>query len=321
MPRLAMVFLVACAARPPHPTMTPASEQPALDEQFLADSAATFGFKLGLPKVVALTSDGAVLFRRTPAREFAADLFELDMASGQVTTLVTSAELLGSGEEHLSDAEKARRERTRTATRGIVDVDVSEDGKTVMVTLGDKIYLIDRPSKARKTIDPAGPVYDPHLSPDGQSVAFVRDGDVWIASLAKPPHKLTSHPDGFEYGVAEFAAQEELGRRRGFWWSPDSTKLLFQRTDARKVATIFVSDPRHPERPSVPFKYPRAGTTNATVDLGIISIANGGEPKWVTWDLAKLEYLVDVDWHPHAPPTAMVMNRDQTDVAVLAIDP
>ena len=322
MPRLAMVFLVACAARPPQSPMTPAApDQPALDEQFLAASAETLGFKLGVPKVMALTGDGAVLFRRTPARGFAADLFELDMATGQVTTLVTSAELLGSGEEHLSDAEKARRERTRTATRGIVDVDVSEDGKTVMVTLGDKIYLIDRASKARKTIDPGGPVYDPHLSPDGQSVAFVRDGDVWIASLAKPPRKLTTHPEGFEYGVAEFAAQEELGRRRGFWWSPDSTKLLFQRTDARNVATIYVSDPRHPDRPSVPFKYPRAGTTNATVDLGIITVANGGDPKWITWDAAKIEYLVAVDWHAHAPPTAMVTNRDQTDVQLLAIDP
>ena len=89
-------------------------------------------------------------------------------------TLVTAADLLGASEEHLSDAEKARRERTRTATRGVVDIDVSEDGKTVMVPLGGKLHLIDRsPGRAtgqRTVIDPGGPAYDPHLSPDGTTV-------------------------------------------------------------------------------------------------------------------------------------------------------
>src|SRR5262245_39290537 len=55
--------------RQPKPPMT----WPALDAQFLADAAATFNFKLGQPAPLAVTRDGAVLFRRTPPREFAAD--------------------------------------------------------------------------------------------------------------------------------------------------------------------------------------------------------------------------------------------------------
>src|SRR5262245_175642 len=104
---------------------------PALDDKLLADSAATFSFRLGLPTPLAITKDGAVLFRRTPPREFASDLYEMS-PDGTVKTLASVKDLMGAAEEKLSDAEKARRERTRTVTRGVVDVDTSDDGKIVM---------------------------------------------------------------------------------------------------------------------------------------------------------------------------------------------
>jgi len=292
---------------------------PKLNRDFLADAGATYNFRLGLPTPLAITRDGAVLFRRTPPRDFAADLYELDSRTGAVKTLATVADLLGTGEEHLSDEEKARRERSRTATRGVVEIDVSDDGRIVLVPLGGKLYLLDRITGARRVVDPRGAFYDPHLSPDGRTIAFVRDGDLWLVSDDRgPPRRLTTHPEGLEYGVAEFVAQEELGRRRGFWWSPDSKQICFQRTDARAVDTLYVSDPRHPERAPVPFKYPQPGTANAKVDLGIVS-TTGGDPKWIQYD-SRYSYLVDVVWPEHAPLTALVINREQTDLAVLAID-
>src|SRR5215470_9353735 len=112
-------------ARNRHPRYSPrVASWPPLDDQLLADAAATFHWRLGVPVPLAITRDGAVLFRRTPPRGFASDL-------------------LGTDEEQLSDAERARRERTRTATRGVVDVGVSDDGKIVLVPLGDRLYLIE----------------------------------------------------------------------------------------------------------------------------------------------------------------------------------
>src|SRR5436190_21421733 len=63
------------------------TQWPALDEKLLADAAATYNFRLGIPTPLAITPDGAVLFRRTAARAFAADLFELDTKTGAVKTL------------------------------------------------------------------------------------------------------------------------------------------------------------------------------------------------------------------------------------------
>lgn len=292
---------------------------PKLNDKLLADAAATFNWKLGVPTPLAITPDGAVLFRRTQAREFASDLYELS-ADGKVKTLATAADLLGSGQDNLSDAEKARRERTRTATRGIVDIDVSEDGKTVMVPLGGMFYLLDRATGARRVVDPAGDAYDPHLSPDGTTIAFVRDGDIWIAGPSRAPKQLTKHPEGFEYGVADFAAQEELGRTRGYWWSPDSKQLVIQRSDLRKIQTVYVADARHNERPPVPFKYPRAGTPNAIVDLGVINVASPGEIRWLEWDHTKYEYLVSASWRRGSPLTVLVIDREQYDLALIAYD-
>ncbi|MBP9084486.1 MAG: DPP IV N-terminal domain-containing protein, partial [Kofleriaceae bacterium] len=303
---------------------------PVLNETFLAAAAATFNFRLGQPVPLALTPDGAVLFRRTPARSFASDLYQLDSNTGAITTLVTSAQLLGGASEHLSDAEKARRERTRTATRGIVSISVARDGRRLLIPLGERLFILDRDLAADTTAEPRelqvgeGFPFDPQLSPDGTTVAFVRDGDLWTvrATGDAAPRQLTQHPIGIEYGVADFAAQEELHRTRGYWWSPDSQALVFQRTDARAVDTLYVADARHPAKPPVPFKYPRAGRNNAVVDLAVIAVTASPaiEPTWITWDTALLPYLATVTWTQGAPLAYTLLDREQTEISLFTVD-
>lgn len=310
----------ATSAATPAPART-AGTWPPLDSTFLEAQAATQGYRLGRPVALAATKDGAVLFRRTKARDRRAALYELS-AAGEETVLASVETLLGGADEHLSAEESARRERTRTATAGVVDIDVSRDGTLVLVPLSGRLFVVERPSRRVRELSVGeGTPYDPHLSPDGKAVAFVRDGDLWtIATGGGAPRRLTKHPDGLEYGVAEFVAQEEFGRTRGYWFSPDGSRILFQRTDPRRVETVYVADARHPEKTPVPFRYPRPGKANAVVDLGLVKIA-GGEPTWVTWDLAKRPYLAQVTWKGRTPPTLVLFDRNQTEEEVVTVDP
>jgi dipeptidyl-peptidase-4 len=323
----------AAPASSPEGSPAPAGTagQDALDEAFLTAAAETYNFRLGVPAPLAIARDGSVLFSRTGGRAFGADLYELDGTTGTVRVLASAAALLAGGQEQLSEAEKARRERTRTATRGITYAELASDGRTVLIPLGERVFVLDRErGAARELAIGEGFPFDPQLSPDGRHVAFVRDGDLWAidaVTAGARPRRLTRHPEGVEYGAAEFAAQEELARTRGFWWAPDGKRLLFQRTDARAVDTLYVADARHPDRPPVAFRYPRAGTANAVVDLGLVELDGAGAggddvpaPRWIRWDLARWPYLAAVRWPARAPLTLVVLDREQYEIAVLAVD-
>jgi dipeptidyl-peptidase-4 len=322
-PALVAVAALAAGCTPhAHPDVpTSTMTWPALDAAFLTASSETLGFNLGKPVPVAFAPDGTLLFRRTPPRSRMAELFEID-PRGNVRSLATADHLLAGADEQLSDADRARRERTRTQTQGIVDVELAHDGARVLIPLGARMFVLDRASGKATAVDAGGYPYDPHLSPDGARIGFVLDGDLYVvdASGGAKPRRLTTRPNpNVEHGVAEFVAQEELDRTRGWWWSPDGKRLAYQRTDATPVDTLYVADPMHPDQPPVSFRYPRAGRPNADVQLGIVS-ASGGATTWVSWDRAKYPYLADVDWPEHGPLTLVVLDRDQNELAVLAVD-
>ncbi|CAN0149546.1 unnamed protein product, partial [Hapterophycus canaliculatus] len=75
---------------------------------------------------------------------------------------------------------------------------------------------------------------DPQMSPDGRLVAFVKDGEIFVASGESPccsrglmPLTFGGRSNGMTHGLADFVAQEEMDRYRGFWWSLDSSSIAF----------------------------------------------------------------------------------------------
>jgi dipeptidyl-peptidase 4 len=296
---------------------------PALDDSFIERQTATLNFQLGKPGSVWVAPDGAsVLFTRSGARSFASDLYAFDLASGKVDRVLGAAELLAGGSETLSVEEKARRERMRQVTRGISGFSPSEDGARLLVPLSGRLFVFDRARKAAREIRLRGPALAPSLSPDGKLVALVRDGDLYTVDVARGQEKRLTRrrSDAVEHGLAEFVAQEEMGRMKGMWWSPDSRFIAFQKTDATPVEVLHVADATNPEQPPLSFRYPRAGTDNAVVDLGIAP-ARGGRTVWVKWDHKRFPYLTTVTWAPRAPLTIAVMNRRQTELVLYQVDP
>jgi dipeptidyl-peptidase-4 len=300
----------------------PSTSKP-LDTSYLKDHAETRGFMLGRPTRARPTPDGkAVLFLRSKAREPKMRLYEFDVASKKTRELLTSEQVLKGAEENLTPEEKARRERQRVSVGGFTSFQLSDDGKLILVSLSGKLYTVDR-AKGTVTELKTGPgtLLDPKVAPDGKSVAYVRDNDLYVLELAKQKERrlTTGGSDKLTHGLAEFVAQEEMNRFSGYWWSPDSRSIAYEEADASGVEVWYVADPIRPEDPALPSFYPRPGKANVKVRLGVVPVS-GGETTWIHWDVKRYPYLGLVQWREHGPLTIGVQTRDQKELALLKVD-
>ncbi len=296
----------------------------ATDEDFLRQYAETYHFSLGRPRSAQMAPDGsAVLLLRSQPRSFVQDLYEFDCQLGSERVLLTASQIVRGGDEQLSAEEKALRERLRLAAQGIARFDLSDDGTKVLVPLANRLFVIERESGTSTEVksSAAGFPFDPRLSPDGQRLACVRDGEIYVTDLASGDERQITRGAGgtISHGTAEFAAQEEMGRVHGYWWSPDSRSIAYQQTDTAGMETFHILDPLHPEREPKSWPYPRTGTKNAAVRLAIVPAA-GGESRWIDWDHETYPYLAKVVWQEKGPLTILVQNRRQTEEMLYAVD-
>ncbi|MDR7133026.1 dipeptidyl-peptidase-4 [Lysobacter niastensis] len=250
------------------------------------------------------------------------DLWAYDIASGQTVLLVDADDILP-GEEVLSDAEKARRERQRIAAlSGIVDYQWAPDSRSLLFPLGGELYLYDltKTGKAavRKLTNGEGFATDPKLSPKGGFVSFVRDRNLWVIDLASGKSvQLTRDGSAtIGNGVAEFVADEEMDRHTGYWWAPDDSAIAFARIDETPVP-VQKRYEVYPDRTEVvEQRYPAAGDHNVLVQLGVVTLKGAApkadaKPTWV--DLGKNPdiYLARVDWRDPKHLTFQRQSRDQ----------
>jgi dipeptidyl-peptidase-4 len=295
-----------------------------LDASFLRLYAETRGFMLGRPTKPKPTPDGkAVLFLRSEPKKAKLSLFEFDVATGKTRELLTPEAVLKGAEENLSAEEKARRERQRVSVGGFTDYQLTEDGTRVLLSLSGKLYVYDRAAaKVTELRTRKGTLLDPKFSRDGSKVAYVLDHDVFVYDLASEKEAPVTKGGTVvkTHGLAEFVAQEEMGRFSGYWWSPDGKHIAYEEADHEGVEQWFVADPAKPGQKPLPQYYPRPGKQNVAVRLGIIPVA-GGETVWVDWDAKKYEYLAAVRWDKQGPLTVQVLDRKQQELLLLLVDP
>jgi len=316
-PAFVIVFSILAAIS------TRAAEPESADLRYFRELVETRNYSLGQPVSPKITPDGkAVIFLRGGARDPVLRLYEFTIADAKLREILTPEKLLHGAEEKLTAEERSRRERERQSSRGFTSFQLSKDGGRLLVALSSKLYVIAR-ADAGVTKLPGQSWIDPHFSPDGRAVAAVNSGELHVIDLeTKEDLVLTSGAtETIQHGMAEFVAQEEMGRHEGFWWSPDSKWIAYQETDNSGVESRFIADPLHPETPPAKNFYPRAGTNNAKVRLGIVA-RSGGATRWVEWDREKYPYLARVVWKEAAAPLCLVLqNRAQQEELLLTVDP
>lgn len=251
------------------------------------------------------------------------DLWAFDTRSGQARLLVDSRAFVGDS-ERLSAEEEARRERQRTASlRGIVEYKFSGDGKRLLVPLGGDLYLYDlaaRSNPVRRLTTTDAYETDANFSPRGKYVSFIRDQDLFVIDVASGQERaLTIDGEGLiQNGVAEFVAQEEMGRSTGYWWSPDDARIAFTRIDDSPVQEVERFEINADGARMFRQRYPAAGTANARVELKILELSSGR----VTLVDAGIGdgYLARVNWFNDSQHLAVQrQTRDQKRLDLLQV--
>lgn len=276
------------------------------------------------PRGVRLSPDGAWLTQlrnRADDRE-RYDLWGFDRQAGTWRMLVDS-QALSTGRA-LSEAEKMQRERQRIGDlKGIVAYDWAADGKAVLVPLDGSLFLVGLDGKAKAIPGTDAGVLNPALGPKGTRIAYVRDRRLWVGPLDGAAQAVTpaEAAETVHWGEAEFAAQEEMERLVGFWWSPDETRLAVERFDEAQVGVVTRTAIGGAGTSTFQQRYPAAGTANVAVSLWVVKADGSGK---VAVDLGSDPdiYLARVDWSPDGRTLYVQrLNRAQTRLDMLAVDP
>ncbi|MDY0023167.1 MAG: S9 family peptidase, partial [Arenimonas caeni] len=306
---------------------------PAAHAEKLTLEAITGGAPLSGPSLMkpAIAPDGSrvTFLRGKDSDRFQLDLWEYHVADGEARLLVDSAVVLP-GDEELSDEEKARRERQRIAAfRGIVEYQWAPDSQSLLFPLGGELYLYDLREGAanpvRKLTSGTGFATDPRLSPGGKFVGFVRERNLWVIELASGRElQLTDDGgDAIGNGVAEFVADEEMGRHTGYWFAPDDSAVAFARIDESPVPVQKRYEMYADRTEVVEQFYPAAGDPNVRISLHVADLASMRAGKPGVDRPAKLEiadvdlgaeadiYLARVQWRAPGVLTFQRQTRDQ----------
>lgn len=198
----------------------------------------------------------------------------------------------------------------------------------VILTVGDDLFYYELGAdETVRLTNNADEETEEDFSPDGRLVSFVRANDLYVVDLSTRAERRLTKTGGKKNlnGVLDWVYEEEVygrGNKRGYWWSPDSSRLAYLSIDESPVRLFPIVDhiPRAQALEDTP--YPLAGDPNPLVRLGVVA-ASGDDTRWV--EAAGYEptdfLIVRVSWSPDSARVVyQAQNREQTFLDLNAAD-
>lgn len=269
---------------------------------------------LSVPVHWTFSADGNVVLFLYGDGSTKLSLYALDLITGSRRLLAGS-----DASEVRTPEEELRQERQRVRWEGITDYQLvaTPEGPRLLIPHGGSISVMDPETGVSAEITGVRGmtgIEDPQLLSDGHHLVFVHDGKVGVATLPDGPVTWLTEGalDGLTFGLAEYVAQEELGRSHGYWVSPNNAWVAFEEADSRDIPPYPIVHWGGPEWSVETHRYPFAGRPNARVRLGIVPL-HGGSVRWL--DLAdgrsdEEYYLARVVWTPEGRLLVGVLARD-----------
>ena len=227
---------------------------------------------------------------------------------------------------------------------GFDDYVLSPDGKRMLIqTKADRIYrrsfkadfyIYNIESRRLDRLSDGDKQQIPTWSPDGQQVAFVRGGNIFLVKLLYDNAEIQVTKDGkfneVINGLPDWVNEEEFGFNSALTFNADGTMICWIRYDESKVKTYSLEmykgmKPAKEEYDTYPglysYKYPKAGEDNSTVSAWSYDIKSH--------KINRLQVPLDADGYmPRIKPTndpmrivVYTMNRHQDDLCLYAVNP
>ena len=245
------------------------------------------------------------------------DIVRYDAATGARSILISASQLIPS----------APAAPAAPAALEISDYIWSADGSRLLIftntervwrqnTRGD-YWVLDLKGGGLQQLGegaPASTLMFATFSPDGTRVAYVRANNIYVERLSD--RRITAlTTDGSETtinGTTDWVYEEELGVRDGFRWSPDGRSIAYWQFDSTGVGIFSLinnTDELYPTITRIP--YPKAGSTNSAVRIGVVS-AEGGATTWIkTEGDPRDTYLARLNWIDANTVAIQQLNRQQ----------
>ena len=227
---------------------------------------------------------------------------------------------------------------------GFDDYVLSPDGKRMLIqTKTERIYrrsfkadfyIYNIESRRLDRLSDGDKQQIPTWSPDGQQVAFVRGGNIFLVKLLYDNAEIQVTKDGkfneVINGLPDWVNEEEFGFNSALTFNADGTMICWIRYDESKVKTYSLEmykgmKPAKEEYAAYPgfysYKYPKAGEDNSTVSAWSYDIKSH--------KINRLQVPLDADGYmPRIKPTndpmrivVYTMNRHQNDLCLYAVNP
>lgn len=227
---------------------------------------------------------------------------------------------------------------------GFDDYVLSPDGKRMLIqTKTERIYrrsfkadfyIYNIESRRLDRLSDGDKQQIPTWSPDGQQVAFVRGGNIFLVKLLYDNAEIQVTKDGkfneVINGLPDWVNEEEFGFNSALTFNADGTMICWIRYDESKVKTYSLEmykgmKPAKEEYAAYPgfysYKYPKAGEDNSTVSAWSYDIKSH--------KINRLQVPLDADGYmPRIKPTndpmrivVYTMNRHQDDLCLYAVNP
>jgi dipeptidyl-peptidase 4 len=197
--------------------------------------------------------------------------------------------------------------------------------KPVVSSKDGDLYLKKEGGDLRLTNDKDREV-NPVVSPDGNYVAYTKNNNLYTVNLStqKETQLTTDGSDVILNGFSSWVYWEEiLGRgtnNKAFWWSPDSKKIAYFRSDDTKVPVFTITDGTGQHGLVEKERYPKVGDPNPEVKVGIVS-PDGGATAWADFNEKDDQYFGMPFWKPDGS-TLLVqwMNRLQNTLIIYEVN-